>query len=204
MRLDCRVKAFRGHGPRNFLAKALEHALFFKRGMVSDDTEHACMVAQAAIASAGDPHRFARSLAWKLRFWLLGAPAGVGFATLRAGLKLWCGFGPQHSGVCSAGNGPAMRAAILGLYAEDDEHRLRQLIRISTRLTHTDPRAEAGALVVALAVREGFRHGAAGLSPPAVLDVLRRQILGEELSASLDSMKTFLSRQAPSKNLPII
>ncbi|HZT40687.1 MAG TPA: ADP-ribosylglycohydrolase family protein [Chthonomonadaceae bacterium] len=39
--------------------------LLFGRGMVSDDTEHTCMVAQALIASAGEPRAFACSLAWK-------------------------------------------------------------------------------------------------------------------------------------------
>ena len=43
------------------------------RGMVSDDTEHACMTAQALLASAGDPDLFARDLAWRLRLWLLTA-----------------------------------------------------------------------------------------------------------------------------------
>src|SRR5436305_2051528 len=62
------------------------------RGMVSDDTEHACMTAQALIVSAGDERRFLRSLGWRLRFWLLGLPAGIGRATLRAILKLWVGF----------------------------------------------------------------------------------------------------------------
>lgn len=31
------------------------HRLLFGRGMVSDDTEHTCMVAQALIVSGGDP-----------------------------------------------------------------------------------------------------------------------------------------------------
>jgi ADP-ribosylglycohydrolase len=43
-----------------------------------------------------------------------------------------------------------MRSAILGA-AIDDHQRLRTLVRISTRVTHTDPRAEQGAAAVALA-----------------------------------------------------
>jgi ADP-ribosyl-[dinitrogen reductase] hydrolase len=121
----------RTRAAKRFGAGPLEHALFLRHGMVSDDTEHACMVAQASIASGGDPERFARVLAWKLRWWLLGAPAGIGFATLRSTLKLWCALGPHRSGVRSAGNGPAMRAAVLGLYAADDERRLRDFVRVS-------------------------------------------------------------------------
>src|SRR6186997_3288477 len=59
------------------------HRFVLNRGMISDDTEHTCMTAQALIASGGKPEVFARSFAWRLRFWLLGLPAGVGYATLR-------------------------------------------------------------------------------------------------------------------------
>jgi ADP-ribosylglycohydrolase len=126
------------------------HRFFLRRGMVSDDTEHTCMVAQALIASGGDPDLFPRQLARRLRWWLLGVPAGIGRATLKATLKLWLGFSPRHSGVFSAGNGPAMRSAILGA-AIDDLSRLRELVGLSTRITHTDPKAEYGALAVAVA-----------------------------------------------------
>ena len=60
------------------------HRFFFGRGMVSDDTEHTCMVAQSLIRSGGDPDAFGRSLAWGFRLWMLGLPAGIGFATLRS------------------------------------------------------------------------------------------------------------------------
>src|SRR5450432_1683574 len=95
----------------------LRHAFIGGRGMTSNDTEHACMTAQALLASHGDPRSFARSLSWRLRGWILALPAGVGLATARAAIKLWLGFGPDRSGVWSAGNGPAMRAAIIGVYA---------------------------------------------------------------------------------------
>lgn len=121
-------------------------------GMVSDDTEHACITAQAIIAGGGNTATFQRQMAWRLRFWLLGLPAGIGFATLRALVKLWIGFSPEYSGVFSAGNGPAMRSPILGA-AIIDRDQLRAWVRISTRLTHTDPKAEQGAWIVALATR---------------------------------------------------
>ena len=128
------------------------HRFFFGRGMVSDDTEHTCMVAQSLIGSGGDPDAFGRKLAWGFRLWVLGLPAGIGFATLRSILKLWLGVGPERSGVYSAGNGPAMRAAIIGAAVEDGV-KLTGLVRSSTRITHTDPRAESGALAVALAAQ---------------------------------------------------
>ena len=119
--------------------------------MMSDDTEHTCMAAQALIVSAGEPRRFARSLAWRLRFWLLGLPVGIGLATLRSIVKLWIGFSPDHSGVFSAGNGPAMRSAIIGVYCGRRTEALRALVHASSCMTQSDPKAEYGALAVALA-----------------------------------------------------
>src|SRR3954454_23969296 len=63
---------------RRMFGSEVRHRLFFGRGMTSDDTEHACMTAQALLASRGDVRQFARSLAWRLRGWVLALPAGVG------------------------------------------------------------------------------------------------------------------------------
>ncbi len=140
----------------------------FGYGMGSDDTEHACMTAQALLRSGGDVERFRRSLAWRLRWWLLGAPAGVGLATLKSCVKLWLGFPSTRSGVYSAGNGPAMRAAVLGVCI-DDPTVLTEFVRASTRLTHTDPKAEYGALAVALAARQSARTRHSGRPSAEVL-----------------------------------
>lgn len=131
---------------------SLDHyGLLLGKGMISDDTEHTVMVAQSLIVSGGDASRFARDFAWRLRGWLLALPAGVGMATGRAILKLWLFFPPGASGVRSAGNGPAMRAAVLGVSFGGNPHVLRQLSRISARITHRDERAEEGALTIAIA-----------------------------------------------------
>ena len=121
------------------------------RGMISDDTEHTLMVAQALVASAGETEAFTRALARQMRVWFAMIPAGVGLATLRACLKLSIGVPPTRSGVRSAGNGPAMRAALLGVCFGNDPERLRALVRAGSRITHTDLRAEQGALAVACA-----------------------------------------------------
>jgi len=121
------------------------------KGMVSDDTEHTCMVAQSLIGAQGDVIQFKRLLAWKLRVWLLGLPAGIGFATLRAILKLWLGFSPNRSGIFSAGNAPAMRSAIIGVCYGGDFEKLIAFTRASTQITHTDPKAFFAAIAVALA-----------------------------------------------------
>lgn len=123
--------------------------LIFGCGMVSDDTEHMVFVAQALLAHPDNPEAFQRCLAWKLRLWLLGLPAGIGLATLKSILRLWVGVSPKNSGVRSAGNGPAMRSALIGLYFADAPELRRKFAAASTRLTHTDPRAETAALAVA-------------------------------------------------------
>lgn len=128
----------------------LRHRFLFGRGMLSDDTEHTCMVAHALIFSNGDSNRFSDELAWSLRWWLLGLPAGIGMATLKACIKLWS-FKPtnKRKGVFSAGNGPAMRSALIGVYAHDDKELRTTLVELNTRITHTDPKAIKGAMIVA-------------------------------------------------------
>ncbi len=123
----------------------------FNKGMVSDDTEHTCMVAQTLLSSKNDPEKFTRIFAWKLRFWLLGLPAGIGIATLKSIIKLWIGFSPFKSGIFSAGNGPAMRSAIFGVCFGDNPEIMRRFVSLSTKITHSDPKAEYGAMAVAFA-----------------------------------------------------
>jgi ADP-ribosyl-[dinitrogen reductase] hydrolase len=127
------------------------HQLVFGKGMISDDTEHTCFVAQALIASAGNVDKFRDDLAGRLQFWLLGLPAGIGFATLKAIARLWLGFSPQKSGVFSAGNGAAMRVALLGVCFGGRPEYLREMVQAATRITHRDPKAEYGAMAVAIA-----------------------------------------------------
>ena len=160
------------------------HRLLFGGGMVSDDTEHTCLVAQALIAAGGDHEVFVKRLARGLRWWMLGLPAGVGFATLRACLKLWLGVSPQRSGVFSAGNGPAMRSAILGA-AVPDRDELVTLVRGSTRITHTDPKAEYGAIAVALAAR--LARDGTPVNPETYLAELRA-VLPEAADELLDRL----------------
>ncbi|PIQ23774.1 dinitrogenase reductase [bacterium (Candidatus Blackallbacteria) CG17_big_fil_post_rev_8_21_14_2_50_48_46] len=156
----------------------LEHYHFiFRRGMFSDDTEHLTLVAQALIGAQGNPAVFARKLSWKLRFWLLGLPAGIGLSTLQGIIRLWLGISPLESGVFSAGNGPAMRASLLGILFLEEPDVLKHYNRISTRMTHTDPRAEFGALV--LAVAAGMAARSDHVEPREFYQQIR-QILPEE------------------------
>ncbi len=168
------------------------------RGLLSDDTEHAAMTAQALLAAPEDPARFARSLAWRLRGWLALLPAGVGWGTLRAIVKLWLGFSPQRSGVVSAGNGPAMRAAVLGACLSEQPELLRSVTLASTRLTHREARAEEGALAIALAARHAVRGP---VDAPALLVELRSVLSGSELRASLGQVEAHLRRETTPEEL---
>jgi ADP-ribosylglycohydrolase len=179
-------------------AAPLQHALIGARGMISDDTEHACMTGQALLAAPGDSRAFARSLAWRLRGWLLGAPVSVGWGTLRALVRLWLGWSPERSGVDSAGNGPAMRAAILGACVGADPVRLEAFVIRSTRMTHADPRALAGALAIARAAAAiVYRRGAA--DPPALLAELARSTEDAELAKALALAHAHLLRGDPAE-----
>lgn len=159
------------------------HAFLGGRGMCSDDTEHACMTAQALLGAGRDERAFARMLGFKLRWWLAGLPAGIGLATLRSIVKLWVGFPPQTSGVRSAGNGPAMRAPIIGVRHAADRRTMAAIVRASSRITHTDPRALDGALAVGLAAS----MAATGTSPVRPEDYLA------ELETLLDARSETLA-----------
>jgi ADP-ribosyl-[dinitrogen reductase] hydrolase len=127
----------------------LRHRLVGGWGMVSDDTEHTFLAAQAMLAAGDDADLFARQLARRLRWWLLGVPAGCGRATALGLLRAWCGVPPGRSGIVSAGNGPAMRSAIIGLRWAEDADRRHAFIAASTAITHRDQRALTAALAVA-------------------------------------------------------
>lgn len=128
-----------------------KHRFVFGHGMVSDDTEHAVMTAWSLAETHGNPDAFARAFARRLRWWFAGVPAGIGLATARSILRLWIGFHPGRSGVFSAGNGPLMRAPIIGLWFRDDPISLQSHVEASTRITHTDPRASEAARIISKA-----------------------------------------------------
>ncbi len=165
------------------------HRFALGRGMTSDDTDHAFLVAQALLRHPDDAEQFQRCLAWKLKFWLASLPAGVGLATLKSILKLWLGFPPHKSGVFSAGNGPAMRSAILGAFFAGQPDRLGKYVHVCTRLTHTDPRAEHAALAIAQAAAWIITHQR---SIAGLLDCLRQQAVDPEWRVFLDKLAAAL------------
>ncbi len=130
----------------------------FGRGMISDDTEHTLMVAQALLSHPEDSKAFQKALGWKFRWWLTALPGSVGLATAKACLRLWIGFPASKAAVASAGSGPAMRSAIIGAYFASEPERRHEFVQSSSRLTHRGWQAETAARAVAecvaMAVRE--------------------------------------------------
>ena len=166
----------------------------FSRGMVSDDTEHTLMVAQALLAHPQDAIAFQRCLAWKFRWWFIALPAGVGLATAKACLKLWIGFPPEKSAVTSAGNGPAMRSAIIGCYFAGDPTRRREFILASTRLTHRSWQAEVAALAIAEAVACAVSSDGSP-QPSRIVQILRELSSESEWLGIMSRMESSLAAQ---------
>lgn len=185
-----------GRGARLF-GRPDRMRFLFGRGMISDDAEHACLVAQSLIAAGDDPDLFVRELSRRLRNWFLKLPAGIGLATVRACVRLCLGFGPDRSGVFSAGNGPAMRSAILGAAVVEPE-RLRRCVVASARVTHTDPKAACGAIAVALAARFASQgENVDGRTYLAALSEWLTDLPGEELLDVIEKVESSVERQEP-------
>ena len=169
--------------------------LLFGHGLISDDTEHTLMVAQALLSHPDDAAAFQRTLAWKLRWWFVGLPGGVGLATAKACLRLWVGFPAHRAAVRSAGSGPGMRSAILGAYFAHDPPRRRAFVAASTGLTHRRWQAETAAQAVAECVALTVQHQG---QPPAasVFAVLRSLSEEAEWRSVLSQMESGLVTQS--------
>ena len=154
----------------------IKHRFILRTGLVSDDTEHSCLVSQSLIQSKQDPERFGRDLAKRLKWWMAGLPAGTGRATAKACLKLWLGWNYQNAGMWSAGNGPPMRAPIIGVAVKDWQQAVK-LTEISSRITHSDPKATYGALAIAAVAHQvTYDPSNRPLDPDNVLNVCQQWI----------------------------
>ncbi|MDR3691524.1 MAG: ADP-ribosylglycohydrolase family protein [Fimbriimonas sp.] len=129
----------------------LRQRMAFGWGILSDDTLMAVATIQALFREPDDPDRFAMEVGRRLRNWFWTLPPGIGLATLKSCLKLTVGIPATRSGVASAGNGPAVRAIVLGCCLADDSQRRVGLIEASTCVTHTHPLAVSGSQIVGLA-----------------------------------------------------
>jgi ADP-ribosylglycohydrolase len=122
------------HRQRQIYPNITRHHFFFNKGMVSDDTEHTCLVAQSLIISGDNEQLFRREWAF---------------------------------------------------------------VKASTRITHTDPKAEFGALAVAIAAYLASCHSI--VSPQAYYQTLQ-EVLGMEATEFLELIKKFCAPLAPCQN----
>jgi len=168
---------------------ALRQSLVFGKGMVSDDTEHAVMTLLSLMDHDGDSRKFSAALACRLRWWLASVPAGIGLATARSLVKLWLGFKPANSGVFSAGNGPLMRAPVIGAWFGEESEKRNEFVRASTLITHRDPRATEAAQMVAHAVA---LVTTGTLTEDEVLDCLQTDIGSDDLRTRFQKLRVSL------------
>ena len=170
---------------------AVRHRFFFGRGMFSDDTEHTLMLAKALKVHRDDAPTMQRAFARKLRWWLLALPAGVGLSTAKAIFKLWLGYPAAKSGVRSAGNGAAMRSAIVGVLHRDDSQMRHLMALAACRVTHTDRRAEESALLVAKAAALASKR----IPTQEVIPILESHVTSEEMKLRFSALKVGLATE---------
>jgi ADP-ribosyl-[dinitrogen reductase] hydrolase len=121
--------------------------LLGRTGYVSDDTEQTALVAQSLSRHPDDAARCVRAFRRSLLGWFWRFPWGIGMATIRSCFRIQLGL--TRSGVRSAGNGSAMRAAVVGAFFHDRPEKRRAFGIAICEATHTDDRAVQGALFVA-------------------------------------------------------
>lgn len=156
--------------------------LLGRTGFVSDDTEQSALVAQSLAKFPSDPDRCARAFRRSLVGWFWRLPWGIGLATIRSCFRTMLGF--SRTGVPSAGNGSAMRAAVIGAFFHDQPERRRSFGTAIAKATHTDERAVQGALFVA---------ELAAVGPEAA----RKVVTQADLVAALDWAVALAQRGAP-------
>jgi ADP-ribosylglycohydrolase len=171
--------------------------LIGRTGFVSDDTEQAALVAQCLARHPDDVGRCVRAFRRSLLGWFCRMPWGIGRATLLACVRI--GLGLTRSGVRSAGNGAAMRAAIIGTFFDNQPDRRETFGRALAEVTHRDPRAVAGALYVA-ELAAACARSPAGTRPEVCQGQARRGVAVAELGGAIDRARDLALRGAGTRD----
>ncbi|MDR2872860.1 MAG: ADP-ribosylglycohydrolase family protein [Xanthomonadaceae bacterium] len=153
-------------------------------GLCGDSTECAWMAALALLARADDASSFAETLAWRLRVWSLMLPIGSEFTTVKAGIRSLLGMSPGRSGGDSAG-GALARALVIGAFFARRPERIREMVRASTQLTHTDVDVEESAWVIAIAAACTMRYRDRFACIRMFFDTVLTSGVNEELAEAL-------------------
>lgn len=124
----------------------------FPFGQYTDDSQLARELVQSYVdCKSFDPDDYGRRIA---DIFVSGRIVGRGWTTEAAALRLAAGVPWNQAGTPApaAGNGSAMRAGPVGLMFPDNPDSLVAAARDQGRITHADPRCNAGATAVAGAV----------------------------------------------------
>jgi ADP-ribosyl-[dinitrogen reductase] hydrolase len=162
-------------------------------GFVSDDTEQMALVAQCLARHPDDPDRCVRAFRRSLLGWFCRLPWGIGWATVRACIRI--GLRVTPSGVISAGNGAAMRAAIIGAFFNDRPGERETFGRALAEVTHRDPRAVEGALYVA-ELAAACARSPIGTQPEACQQQARGCVTVAPLGEAIDRARDLAVRRA--------
>jgi ADP-ribosyl-[dinitrogen reductase] hydrolase len=162
-------------------------------GFVSDDTEQAALVAQSLARYPDDPDRCVLAFRRSLLGWFCRLPWGVGLATVRACIRI--GLGLARSGVVSAGNGAALRAAIVGTFFDDRPIDRERFGRAFAEVTHRDPRAVEAALYVA-ELAAACARSPSGTPPEACQQQARGCVTVASLGEAIDRARDLAARGA--------
>ncbi len=125
-------------------------------GFVSDDTEQSALIAQALVKHSDNKLECSRAFQKSMVGWFLRMPFGVGGATTFSCLRMMTGS--KNTGIKSAGNGAAMRAAVVGVFFHDDKEKRIEFGTCLATVTHTDRRAIDGALFAGEVAAEAFAN----------------------------------------------
>ena len=150
-------------------------------------------MAQSLARHPDDVDACVRAFRRSLLGWFCRLPWGVGLATVRSCVRI--GLGVSPSGVMSAGNGAAMRAAVVGSYFHDLPERRREFGRALAEVTHRDERAVEGALFVAEVAASCVRI-TSGASRHTVLDESRPVVTNAQLGEAIDRAVGLANRRA--------
>jgi ADP-ribosylglycohydrolase len=158
---------------RHFHRTPIKQSYLFGKGFYSDDTELALVTLRAL---PGDDETFHLRLRQQLVRWVFSAPVGIGVTTLKACFRLAAVSQAQltankQRGLPSAGNGPLIRALVIGASGRTNYCALTE---VSTHLTHTAPEATICCAAIAEIAAQacGARKDKGQFSPRALAQAL--------------------------------
>jgi ADP-ribosyl-[dinitrogen reductase] hydrolase len=189
---------------RMFGGTPLAYRLLPGTGIYSDDTQLMLMAAQAVLRSNSTWRIFRQSYLHRLAWYPLSLPVGAGRGTICAAFKSWLRNVGLPTGCHSAGNGPATRAIFLTLALHGTEHRAAKWVEDSTRLTHDDPLAVDGCLVLSKLAQIAATSKGKQFDPIAILQQLvatsKEPILRDKLSELTDFLNSARSPRAVARH----